>query len=197
MHVAALAILERAPLLDSSGELRLDAVRAHVERRLDLAPRLRQVLYRPRFGLGQPLWVDDGGFDIREHVRARAIPAPGDEATLLEVSSALNEPALDRSRPLWELWLLTGLDDGKLGMLFRLHHVVADGIAALALIGGLLDATPDAPAPAPRRWVPRPAPGSRELFADNVRRMAAAGTGAMSQLRQPIAIVRRISLPLS
>jgi hypothetical protein len=109
MHVAALAILEGAPLLDASGQLRLDALRGHLERRLHQAPRLRQVLYRPRLGLGPPVWVDDARFDIRRHVRARAIRTPGDEATLLGVCSQLNEPPLDRSRPLWELWVLTGL----------------------------------------------------------------------------------------
>jgi hypothetical protein len=86
--------------------------------------------------------VDDAGFDIREHVRTREISAPGDEATLLKVCAELNEPQLDRSRPLWEMWVLTGLADGHVGLLFRLHHVVADGIAALALIGALFDMAP-------------------------------------------------------
>jgi diacylglycerol O-acyltransferase len=74
----------------------------------------------------------------------------------------------DRSRPLWEMRLLTGLADGTVGMLFRLHHVVADGTAALALIGTLFEAAPDAPAPVARSWVPQPPPGVRELLADNL-----------------------------
>jgi diacylglycerol O-acyltransferase / wax synthase len=131
-----------------------------LEQRLDLAPRLRQVSYRPRFGLGPPLWVDDAGFDIRKHVRTRAVPAPGHEETLLTVCAQLNEPPLDRSRPLWERWVLTGLPDGNVAFLIRLHHVVADGIAALALIGALFDVAPDAPAPAPQRWLSRPMPDS-------------------------------------
>ena len=188
MHVAALAILEGTPLLDDSGQVRLDAVCEHLERRLYLAPRLRQVLHRPGFGLGSPLWVDDPSFDIREHVQTRAIPAPGDEEALLKECSELNEPPLDRSRPLWEVWLLTGLADGTVGLLVRLHHVVADGIAALALIGALLDASPDAQAPVTSPWTPRPIPSTRELFADNRARRAEA----VSLLRHPSRMGRRL-----
>ena len=188
MHVAALAILEGTPLLGDSGQVRLDVVREHLERRMYLAPRLRQVLHRPAFGLGPPLWVDDPRFDIREHVQTRAIPAPGDEEALLKVCSELNEPPIDRSRPLWEVKLLTGLADGTIGLLVRLHHVVADGIAALALIGSLLDASPDAHAPATSPWTPRPLPGARELFAENLARRAEA----MSLLRHPSWMGRRL-----
>lgn len=188
MHVAALAILEGTPLLDDSGQVRVDAVREHLERRLCLAPRLRQVLHRPRFGLGPPLWVDDPSFDIREHVQTRAIPAPGNEAALLKVCSELNESPLDRSRPLWEVWLLTGLADGTLGLLVRLHHVVADGIAALALMGALLDASPDAQAPVTSPWSARPIPSTRELFADNLARRVEA----VSLLLHPSWMGRRL-----
>ena len=110
MHVAALAILDGAGL---SGPLGLDALRETVRQRLHLAPRLRQVLYRPRLGLGPPIWVDDPAFDIRLHVRACEVPSPGDEPHLLALCSELNETRLDRSRPLWELWLLTGLSQGR------------------------------------------------------------------------------------
>ncbi|HZD79540.1 MAG TPA: wax ester/triacylglycerol synthase family O-acyltransferase [Actinomycetota bacterium] len=192
MHVAGLAILEGAPLLDASGELRLSALLEHLERRLHLAPALRQVLYRPRLGLGPPVWVDDPGFDIRRHVRARAVPAPGDEEALLRVCSELNEPPLDRSRPLWELWLLTGLAGGEVGVLIRLHHVVADGIAALALMGALFDASADAAPPVGRPWTPRPVPGARELLGDNLRHRAVAVTRAVSRLRRPAQLVRRL-----
>jgi diacylglycerol O-acyltransferase len=196
MHVAAFAILEGTPLLDASRELRLDALRGRLEQRLALAPRLRQALFRPRVGLGLPLWVDDSSFDIRQHVLALAIPAPGDESALLKVCAELNEPPLDRSRPLWEMWLLTGLADGTVGMLFRLHHVVADGIAALALIGTLFDAAPDAPAPVAGSWDPRPAPGPGELLSDNLRRHATALTAALSRIRHPAAMSRRLSVPV-
>jgi len=170
MHIAALAILE-------NGQLGSDTVREDVARRLHVAPRLRQVLYRPRVGLGPPVWVDDPGFDLRRHVRSCAVPAPGDEAATVALCARLNEPPLDRSRPLWEMWLLTGLADGTVGLLIRLHHAAADGIAALALLGALFDTAPVTPPPSPMPWEPRPRPGAWQLFADNVYRKSAALSG--------------------
>jgi diacylglycerol O-acyltransferase / wax synthase len=173
MHVAALAILDGAPLLDPAGRPRMDDIRAGIERRLHLAPRLRQVLWRPHWGAGPPAWADAPRFDIRDHVRTRSVPAPGDEAALLAVCSQLNEPPLDRSRPLWEVWLLTGLAGGTVGLFIRLHHVVADGTAALPLLGVMFDAVPDAPRQAGgSSWVPRPMPGGQELLADSLRGQA-------------------------
>src|SRR5205085_4164352 len=113
----------------------------------------------------------------------RSVPSPGDEASLLSVVEELNEPALPRSRPLWELWLLAGLADGRLAMLIRLHHVVADGIAALALLSTWFDfdAVPDAQAISDRG--PEPPPSRRELLDDNRRRIARhIASGASSVL---------------
>ena len=156
MHVAGLAMLAGEPLLDAHGGLRLSDIRTHVDRRLHLMPRFRQVLHRPPAGLGSPVWVDARHFDIRRHVRTDAVPEPGDEAALLAKIAELNGPPLARSRPLWELRFLTGLANGRVGLLIRLHHVVADGVAALALIGPLFDASPDAPPPIPPAWTPGP-----------------------------------------
>lgn len=157
MNVAALLFLDGGPLLDDRGELRLTLVRQLVEDRLALAPRLRQVLYRPRRGAGRPVWVDVTHVDVAAHVRTVRIPAPGDEAALLAECARLNALVLPRSRPLWELWVLTGLADGRVAMLIRLHHVVADGAAALALIGALFDD----PMPPPPAASPRPDPVHR------------------------------------
>jgi WS/DGAT/MGAT family acyltransferase len=182
MHVAALAIAESAQLGDGSGHLRLGELQDMVESRLHLAPRLRQVVHRPAMGLGDPLWVDDPDFDIRRHLLTRAVRSPGDETALLETCVELNQPRLDRSRPLWELWLLTGLAEDRVGLLIRLHHVLADGVAALAMIGALLDPPEEVVAlPAPP-WRPRPTPTRRELLADNIAwRADAFGRG----LRNP------------
>ena len=123
MHVAALAILGQASVAGGPGPPGLDTLRTTVGRRLHRVPRLRQVLLRPGPGLGPPVWSDDPHFDLRQHVRARAVPAPGDESALLRVCAELNSGPLDRSRPLWELWLLTGLAGRRAGLLIRLHHV--------------------------------------------------------------------------
>src|SRR4051812_23658318 len=122
MNVAALLLLDGGALLDDGGEFRLPLVRELIERRLVLAPRLRQVLYRPRRGAGRPVWVDVPDVDVAAHVRAVRVPAPGDEEALLAECARLNGTPLPRSRPLWELWFLTGLADGRVGMLVRLHH---------------------------------------------------------------------------
>jgi diacylglycerol O-acyltransferase / wax synthase len=137
MHVAGLGFVDAGPLCDPAGQLRLAEIRQYVEQRIKHARRLHQVLSRPR--RGRPFWVDDDRFDITCHVRTRALPAPGDEETLLATCCELNDPPLDRSRPLWEIWLLTGLVEDRVGLLIRLHHVIADGIAALALLAPLFD----------------------------------------------------------
>jgi hypothetical protein len=125
--------------------LALPSVRAAVERRLQLVPRLRQRLLRPAPGLGRPVWVDDPGFDIADQVRARRLPPDAGEAELLAACEELGRTRLDRSRPLWELWLLPGLAGGRTGVFLRVHHVVADGVAGVGLLAALLDLEPDAP----------------------------------------------------
>lgn len=185
MHVAGLALLAGQQLVDTHGDLRLADIRTHVERRLHLMPRLRQVLHRPPAGLGSPVWVDARSFDIRRHVRSDPVSEPGDEAALLAKVAELNEPPLDRSRPLWELRFLTGLANGRLGLLIRLHHVVADGVAALALIGPLFDPAPDTPPPIPPEWAPGPVPPNDQLLTDSLHRRAAPFADAASWLRRP------------
>ena len=136
--------------------------------------------------MGSRLWVDDPRFDIRRHIRARSVGPPGDEAALIRTVEELNEPPLARSRPLWELWVLTGLADGHAAMLIRLHHVVADGIAALALLGSWFDFAPDAPTPVSPDWHAAPIPAHRDLFADNLRRRSAGIARGISAFLHPV-----------
>ncbi|WP_298591911.1 wax ester/triacylglycerol synthase domain-containing protein, partial [uncultured Kocuria sp.] len=162
MHAAALALLDAGPLLDPGGHVRLGTVREHVERRTRDVRRLRQVLARP--GGGRPRWLDDPVFDVSQHVRSRPVPPPGDEDSLLRVCTGIDATPLPRDRPLWELWLLPGLADGRVGLLIRWHHVLADGLAALTLLAPLFDPAagpgglPDAPARAGTGGAPRPVP---------------------------------------
>jgi len=116
LNVAALAILEAGALLDESGELALEAIRARIEQRLHLAPRLRQRLFWPGFGFGAPLWVDDASFDIKRHVRTHAVPAAVGEEGLLAACVELNDRPFDQAHPPWEIRLLTG------GGLSRIEH---------------------------------------------------------------------------
>jgi WS/DGAT/MGAT family acyltransferase len=185
MHVAALVVLEPP----GPGQPDLDRVRDIVERRLSRVPRLRQVLYRPPRGLGPPVWVDAPDFDIRRHVRVRPVPEPGDEAALLRTCEELDQTPLDRSRPLWQMWLLTGLTGDRRALLIRLHHVVADGIAALAMFGSLVDPAPGTQVPDPPPWTPGPAPGAAALAVDQLRRHALPLRHLAVRLRHPGTVV--------
>lgn len=193
MHVAALAIVDGASLRDSSGRLPEETIREHVERRTHLSPRLRQILRHAPLAAGPPVWVDDPAFDIGNHVRILDLGYPADEASMLGVCSQLNETSLDRSRALWEMWLLTGSDNGSVALLIRMHHVVADGIAALDILGALFDQTADHPSPPATARRPRPKPSARELYADHLRRQGAAVSRAVSQLRRPGAVGRHLT----
>lgn len=171
--VGVIAVLEGEPLQDRDGALRLDEVRAAIGRRLHVLPRLRQVLLTPPRGFGWPLWVDDASFDVRSHVRESRVPAPGGHTELLAVVESLRRRRLDVSHPLWEIWLLPGLAEGRVGLFLRLHHVVADGIAGLATLGALLDPR-DEQVGESHPWAPRPWPTSRQLLLDNLRRRVEA-----------------------
>jgi len=192
-HIAGLCLIEARPLLREDGELDLATIRCRVERRLPRVPELRRVVRRPPPFCGPALWVDDPAFSIERHVRAVRIDPPGDEASLLGTTELLLRPLLDRSRPLWGLWLLTGLAGGRLGALFKIHHAVADGLAAIALAASLLDLEPDAADPPPAAWSPAPAPSTLALLADSARCRARA---AASTLGHPVQLSRQLASAL-
>jgi WS/DGAT/MGAT family acyltransferase len=183
-HVAILAVAEGEPLHDPDGRLRVDAIRQQLAGHLQLVPRLRQRVLCPRVGQGLPLWVDDPAFDLANHVRAVQVPAPGGQRELLGLCDQLCLRLLDRARPLWELWLMTGLDQDRVGLVLKLHHALADGLAAVQLAGLLLDGTANAPNPA-APWQPRPAPSGSALLADNLAGRRATLAAALARLRHP------------
>lgn len=195
--IGALVILDGGPLLDSYGAVRIDTVRQHIESRIHLVPRFRQLLYRPTRGLGWPLWVDSPSFDITDHVRVRTLHASTSEDELTAACEELMRRPFDPNRPLWELWLLPGLREGQLAVLLKLHHVLADGTAALAAFGALLDDRPDVTRPPASLWWPRPIPSSGELLSDNLRRRGRELRRAISGLAHPGRTLRqaRSALP--
>jgi diacylglycerol O-acyltransferase / wax synthase len=184
-HVAILAVAEGGPLHGPDGRLRVDAVRQQLGGRLPLVPRLRQQVLWPRVGQGLPLWVDDPGFDLANHVHVVQLAAPGGQRELLGLCDELCLRLLDRARPLWELWLVTGLDQGRVGLMLKLHHSLADGLAAVQIAGLLLDGTANAPNPAPPPWQPRPAPLGWALAADNLRGRGATLAAVLARLGHP------------
>lgn len=190
--VGALGILDGRPLLDARGAFDLDTARRAVAGRLHLLPRFRQVLYVPQRRLGGPLWVDDESFDIRDHVRVAPLPAPGEEAQLLRTVERLRRHRLDRSRPLWEIWFLPGLAEGRVGMYVRLHHVVADGIAGVASLSTLFDLAPETATTVAPPWTPRPRPRPGELRADSRRQRATRWRSRCARVVHPRAAVREV-----
>jgi len=190
--IGGLAILDGTSLLDHDGRVRIEAVREQLEPRVHLVPRFRQLLYRPRLGLGWPLWIDADCFDLGDHIQAHPVAPPGGQAQLLAACQELAARQLDRARPLWELWLLPGLPDRRVGAYLRLHHAVADGAAALAAFGALLDLAPGAPTPVGPPWRPAPIPTASELLADNLRRRRAELARGCSGLSHPGRTLARV-----
>jgi WS/DGAT/MGAT family acyltransferase len=189
--IGALGVLDGSSLLDSKGQFQMEAVKRAVEGRLHLLPRFRQVLCVPRRGLGGPLWVDAPAFDLSDHVRVERLHAPADEAELLRAVARLRRRRLDKSRPLWEMWFLTGLPDRRIGLFLRLHHVVADGIAGVAELGVLLDAASSFATPPAQPWATQPRPSARDLLFDNLERRIAKLRSALMGVTRPTATLRR------
>ena len=188
--IGGLAIVEGRSMLDGDGRVRIEKIRQQLGPRLHQIPRFRQLLFRPRVGFGWPLWVDAPSFEIADHVRVKELEAPGDEARLLEASAAIARRRLDPARPLWELWLLPGMSEDRVGVYFRVHHAFADGAAALAAFGALLDLTPDAPTPVAPQWTPSPIPTGGELLRDNLRRRRRELARGWSGLTHPSRTLR-------
>jgi diacylglycerol O-acyltransferase len=189
--IGGLAICDGTSLLGRDGQVRIEAVRTRLEPRLHLVPRFRQLLYRPRLGLGWPLWVDAPSFDLADHIRVHTLAAPGGQVQLLAACQELARRRLDPARPLWELWLLPGLPHRRVGAYLRLHHALADGAAAVAAFGALLDLAADAPTPAAPPWTPAPIPDTSQLLADNLRRRQQELSRGWSGLAHPGRTARR------
>ena len=145
MHIGVVAVLDGTSsvdggaLVDADGRFDIEAARRAVGRRLDRVPRFRQVLHVPPRLLGPPLWVDAPAVDLARHVHVMPLAPQAGTAQLVQVVEELWSPRLDLARPPWEMWFLPGLAGGRVGMLLKLHHVVADGVGGMALLGALLD----------------------------------------------------------
>jgi diacylglycerol O-acyltransferase len=152
--------------LDQSGQLRLSWLADQVERRTHRAPLLRRRIRWTRFGEGRPVWVDDADFDIARHVRtAHRIGA--DLADFWDWAAEQTIQPLDRHRPLWRMIFAPGLEGGRIGMVFVIHHVAVDGLAGVVALSDLLDVVPDQPV-VHQDWRPQSPPSRGRLVADNV-----------------------------
>jgi diacylglycerol O-acyltransferase len=164
MHVGALVVFEGPP---PSREDFVD----HLESRLGLVPRYRQKLAFPPFEMGRPFWVDDPQFNIDYHVRHTALPAPGTEEQLRGLVGRIFSQRLDRSKPLWEMWLVQGLESGKFALISKTHHALVDGVSGVDLSAVLFDLgpVPQEIEGADGEWTPEPEPSEAELVAEGVK----------------------------
>ncbi len=191
MHVGGLAIFKGPPPV-------MEKLAEQVRGRLHLVPRYRQKLADMGLDSGRPVWVDDATFNLEYHLRHTALPAPGNREQLLRLLSRVMSQQLDRSKPLWEIWFIEGLDDNRFALIWKTHHSVIDGIAGVDLAQVLFDLTPE-----PREvehsgepWRPHAEPGTAGLLAAGVRGALNAGvsltTGAVDAALHPDRAVARL-----
>ena len=161
MHVASVMLFEGPP--PPYDEL-LDAI----ERRLGLVPRYRQRLAYVPLGQGRPRWVDDPHLNLRYHVRVTALPSPGSEEQLMDLAGRVFSQQLDRDKPLWEIWLVEGLEDDRFALLAKTHHALVDGVSGIDIVSVLFDTSrePAAPTAAGEPWLPRPLPSSAQMLGE-------------------------------
>jgi diacylglycerol O-acyltransferase / wax synthase len=183
MHLGAVFTLDGDELRQPDGRIHTADIRAHVRARLDRAPRLLQRLVEVPLGWGRPLWVSDPDFDIEHHVRFTTVDAPGTPADLAHLCAQLNAERLDRSRPLWEIWIIDGLANGGVALLQKVHHALADGVSTVELASVLFDLEPHpTPVAGPRHSESVPhIPGRLNLLA----------TAWSEQLTEPLDVLRR------
>ena len=140
-----------------------------VESKLDRVPRYRKRVRRLPFGVGMPIWVDDLHFNLAYHLRRTALPAPGGGTQLDALVGRVMSQHLDRSKPLWETWVVEGIERGRWGLLWKVHHSMVDGVSANDLMSEVLDTTPALPpSRRQRRWRPQPVTPA-DMVAESVR----------------------------
>jgi len=177
MHVGAVTLFDAGPLRRHDGGIDIERIRAYVEARLHLMPRYRQRLAPVPLGT-RLVWVDDDHFNIHYHVRHTSLPRPGDERQLKRLAARIASQQLDRAKPLWEMWIVEGLADGRFALVAKTHHCMIDGISGVDLLAVLLTPTPESSIPPAPSWIPRPAPG----------RVALLGAEWLRRVREPLAL---------
>ena len=187
MHIGALGIFAGPPPS-------IEAFRAHIESRLPRLPRYRQRVHDMPLGTGRPVWVEDEHFRLDYHVRHTALPAPGGQRELLNLVDRVIGQRLDRTKPLWEMWLVEGLGDDRWALIAKTHHAMVDGVSGVDLMSVLFDLTADVQNEPPPAWSPKPTPGPVDLLASGavglVRNVAELSTKSITMVLHPQDAVR-------
>jgi len=169
MHVASTLILEAGPLAKPEGGIDAEAIRNMVAGALHLIPRYRQKLAYVPF-TSRAVWVDDDHFNLDYHIRHSALPHPGSDEQLKRLSARIMQQHLDRSRPLWEMWIVEGLSGGRFAIISKVHHCMIDGVSGMDLLKILLSPFPEHEAGEVQQFIPRPSPSGVELVIDEATR---------------------------
>ncbi len=186
MHAGGVAVF--APPAEGFDHERLVRL---IRQRLPYVPRYRQRVRDVPFGVARPVWVDDERFDVTYHVRRSALPKPGTRQQLEELVARLMSRPLDRRRPLWEMYLIEGLDDGSFAIVSKSHQALVDGLSAVDIAQVMLDPTPDVALDAPDSWVPRPEPTDVELLSQALTEMSTRPAAAIDAVRGTVNDVSR------
>ncbi len=164
-----------------------------VEGKLDLVPRYRQKVKFVPLELGRPVWVDDPHFNIEYHLRHTALPTPGGESELRKLVGRVMAQQLDRSKPLWEIWVVEGLEDGRWAMLAKTHHALVDGVSGTDLLAVIMDLSAETEMPRPSEWTPRPEPSGLQLMVDALENVVRSPYEQVRAARAQARTVRRIA----
>ncbi len=181
LHVGSTMIFEAGPLKRPQGGIDFERIEEYVLSRLHRIPRYRQRLaWTP--GENHPVWIDDHRFNIRYHLRHSRLPRPGSERQLKRTAGRILSQHLDRGKPLWELWVVEGLEGDRLALICKTHHCMIDGVSGVDLLSVLLTAEPTEKIDPPPSWVPRPVPSDAQLRRDVLWSRARAPLTAASSL---------------
>lgn len=191
MHVGAVALFGPGPRTSGDG-VDIEAIRRLIESRLDSIPRYRQRLATVPVE-GHPVWVDDEHFHLDYHVRHIALPHPGSTDQLKSLVGRLMSQQLDRTRPLWELFVVEGLEDGGFAIVTKIHHCMIDGISGIDLMAVILDFTPDADIEPARPWEPRPAPNGTELAVKEISRAISSAIATIGDLSSVVLGIEEVA----
>jgi len=185
MHVAGVALFDAAPLKGDDGGIDITRIRSHVESKLQYIPRYRQRLDWVPFDR-RPVWVDDEHFAIDYHLRHSSLPRPGTEAQLKQLAGRIVSTPLDRNKPLWELWVVEGVDDDRFAIIAKIHHCMIDGMSGVDLTTILLNVVSSADVEEPAPWVPRPAPSPSQLAVAEAARLTRRLVDGLSHLSETV-----------
>jgi WS/DGAT/MGAT family acyltransferase len=185
MHIAVVALFEGPPP-------HADEFESMIASKLHLVPRYRQKVRFVPFDAGQPVWSDDQHFNLGYHVRHTALPKPGSDEQLRTLVGRVMSQQLDRAKPLWELWVVEGLSEGRWAILSKTHHCMVDGVAGSDLLSLLMDESPDSDHPLAEPWTPAPRPTALSLLTDAVIDGIKTPSEGLSALRQVVTAPTRV-----